>query len=155
MRRRRRRRAKGYLSSPKACTPSPGPTKPPIQWVPGFICMEIKRPGRESDKSVPSSAEFKNERNSKPPPSMCLNGMYRENFIFVPLFFDTVVFFLNIVHIKQLSWCYQAAAFWIDGADCLRYSSSQPSDCPSNFVEDTENVTFCCSLCRHMPEVCL
>jgi hypothetical protein len=91
-RRRRRRRGKGYFSSPKACTPSPGPTKPSVEWVPGFICMEIKRPGREAGKSVPSSAELKNERSSKPPPSMCLNGMYRENFIFLSLFCDMVVF---------------------------------------------------------------
>ena len=79
-------RRKRYFCTPKACTPSPGPTRPPIQWVPGFICIEIKRPGRESDKSVPSSAEFKNERSSKPPPSMFLNYMYKENFIFLPLF---------------------------------------------------------------------
>jgi len=65
---RRRRRGKGYFSSPKSCTPSPAPTEPHIQWALGFLCMEIKRPGRESDKSVPSGADFK---SSKPPPSTC------------------------------------------------------------------------------------
>jgi len=32
-----------------------GPTQPPIQWVP-----EVKWPGRETDHSLPSSAEVKN-----------------------------------------------------------------------------------------------
>jgi hypothetical protein len=36
-----------------------GPTKPPIQWVPGAFSLEIKRPGREADHSHPSSAEIK------------------------------------------------------------------------------------------------
>jgi hypothetical protein len=35
-----------------------GPTKPPIQWVPGALSLEVKRPGREVDHS-PSSAEVK------------------------------------------------------------------------------------------------
>jgi hypothetical protein len=37
-----------------------GPTQPPIQWVPRVISRGIKRPGRESDNSPPSSIEFKN-----------------------------------------------------------------------------------------------
>jgi hypothetical protein len=36
-----------------------GPTQPPIQWVPGALSLEVKRPGRESDHSPPSSAEVK------------------------------------------------------------------------------------------------
>jgi hypothetical protein len=36
------------------------PTQPPIQWVSGTISPEVKRPGRESDYSHPSSAEVKN-----------------------------------------------------------------------------------------------
>jgi hypothetical protein len=36
-----------------------GPTKLPIQWVPGAIFPGIKRPGCESDHSPPSNAEFK------------------------------------------------------------------------------------------------
>jgi hypothetical protein len=32
---------------------------PPIQWVPGAFSLEIKRQGRESDHSPPSSAEVK------------------------------------------------------------------------------------------------
>jgi hypothetical protein len=40
-----------------------GPTEPPIQRVPGAISLGIKRPGRESDHSPPSSAEVKNARS--------------------------------------------------------------------------------------------
>jgi hypothetical protein len=35
---------------------APGPTQPPIQWVPGALAPGIKRPGREA----PSSAQVKN-----------------------------------------------------------------------------------------------
>jgi hypothetical protein len=34
--------------------PALGPTQPPIQWVPG-----VKRPGREADRSSPTTAEVK------------------------------------------------------------------------------------------------
>jgi hypothetical protein len=37
-----------------------GPIQPPIQWVPGAFYLGVKRPGRESDHSPPSSAEVKN-----------------------------------------------------------------------------------------------
>jgi hypothetical protein len=36
-----------------------GPTQPPIQWLPGALSLEVKRPGRETDHSPPSSAEVK------------------------------------------------------------------------------------------------
>jgi hypothetical protein len=36
-----------------------GPTQPPIQWVPGALSLGVKRPGRETDHSPPSSAEVK------------------------------------------------------------------------------------------------
>jgi hypothetical protein len=36
------------------------PTQPPIQWVPGDLSLGLKRPVRESDHSLPSSAEVKN-----------------------------------------------------------------------------------------------
>jgi hypothetical protein len=39
--------------------PALGPTQPPIQWVPGAVSLGVKRPGRESDHSPPSSAEVK------------------------------------------------------------------------------------------------
>jgi hypothetical protein len=35
------------------------PNQPPIQWVPGVLSLEVKRPGREADHSPPSSAEVK------------------------------------------------------------------------------------------------
>jgi len=36
-----------------------GPNKSPIQWVPGSLSMGVKRPGREADRSLPSSVEVK------------------------------------------------------------------------------------------------
>jgi hypothetical protein len=36
-----------------------GSTQPPIQWVPGAFSLEVKWPGREADRSPPSSAEVK------------------------------------------------------------------------------------------------
>jgi hypothetical protein len=38
---------------------APGPTQPPIQWLPGAFPREVKRPGREVYHSPPSSAEVK------------------------------------------------------------------------------------------------
>jgi hypothetical protein len=35
------------------------PTQPPIQWIPAVLSLEVKRPGRESDHSPPSSAEVR------------------------------------------------------------------------------------------------
>jgi hypothetical protein len=37
-----------------------GLTQPPIQWVPGALSPGVKWPGREADRSPPSSAEVKN-----------------------------------------------------------------------------------------------
>jgi len=34
-----------------------GPTRPPIQGVPGALSLRVKRPEREADHSPPSSAE--------------------------------------------------------------------------------------------------
>jgi hypothetical protein len=36
-----------------------GPTQPPIQWIPGFLSLGVKRPGREANHTPPSSAEIK------------------------------------------------------------------------------------------------
>jgi hypothetical protein len=42
---------------------------PPIQWVTGAVCPEVKQPGREADHSPPTSAEVKKMRiyTSTPP----------------------------------------------------------------------------------------
>jgi hypothetical protein len=36
-----------------------GPTRPPIQWVPGAFSLGVKRQGREADHSPSASAEVK------------------------------------------------------------------------------------------------
>jgi len=45
------------------------PTQLPIQWAPGVLSLEIKRPGREGDHSPTSSGDIKNARsyNYTPP----------------------------------------------------------------------------------------
>jgi hypothetical protein len=40
--------------------PALGPIQPPIQWVPGTLYLEVKRPEHESDHSSPSSTKVKN-----------------------------------------------------------------------------------------------
>jgi hypothetical protein len=47
-----------------------GPTQPPIQWLPGAISQEVKRPVREADHLPPSSAEVKNGGARPPLPHM-------------------------------------------------------------------------------------
>jgi hypothetical protein len=43
-----------------ASRPAPGPTQPPIQWVPGPLSPGVKWPGREVDHLPPSNAGVKN-----------------------------------------------------------------------------------------------
>jgi hypothetical protein len=75
-------RGKYFLLSAES-RPAPGPTQPPIQWIPRTITLGIKiqwiprtitlgikRPGREADHSPPSSAEVKNGGAIPPFPSM-------------------------------------------------------------------------------------
>jgi hypothetical protein len=50
----------GNLIFSTACRPALGPTEPTFQRVPGAIPPKVKRPGRETDHSLPSSAEVKN-----------------------------------------------------------------------------------------------
>jgi hypothetical protein len=66
--------------------PSPclEPTQPPIQWVPGALTPGVKRPGREADHSLPTSAEVKNTWGYAPFPQYVFMawslGKCRENF---------------------------------------------------------------------------
>jgi hypothetical protein len=53
------RYGKSFLFSTTS-RPTLGPTQPPIQWVPGAPSPGVKRQGRETDHSPPSSAEVKN-----------------------------------------------------------------------------------------------
>jgi hypothetical protein len=53
-----------------ASRPALGPTKPHIEWVPGALSLRVKRPGREADNSLPSSAEVKNGGVIPPLPHM-------------------------------------------------------------------------------------
>jgi len=50
-------------------------TQPPIQWVPGTLYLGVKRPGRETDHSTPSSAEVKKAWIYTSTPPILLKGV--------------------------------------------------------------------------------
>jgi hypothetical protein len=54
------RRGLGIFLFTTAFRTTLGPTQPPIQWVPGALSLRVKRPGREADHSLLSSAESMN-----------------------------------------------------------------------------------------------
>jgi len=61
-----------------------GPTQHPIQWIPGALFLEIKRPGREADHSPPYSVELYLHSHNTP----SWNGAqlkHRDNFTFYPI----------------------------------------------------------------------
>jgi hypothetical protein len=60
-----------------ASRPALGPTRAPIQWVPGVLSLVVKRPGREADRSPSSSAKFKNAWSYTSTPLVRLHGVLR------------------------------------------------------------------------------
>jgi hypothetical protein len=74
-----------------------GPTHPPIQWVPGALSMGVKRPGREADHSLPSSAEVKEcvapyLHSLNTPSWRGAQQKYRDNFTFTLLYSKCFIF---------------------------------------------------------------
>jgi hypothetical protein len=65
----------GILLFVTASRPVLGPIQPPIQWVPWALSQEVKRPGREADRSPPSSTEVKNAMSYTSTPSVRLHGV--------------------------------------------------------------------------------
>jgi hypothetical protein len=64
-----------------------GPTKPPIQWVPGALSLGVKQLRHEADHSPPSSAEVENVWSYTSTPqcvfiAWCL-VKHRDNFTFI------------------------------------------------------------------------
>jgi hypothetical protein len=51
------------------------PTQPPIQWVGGDPYLGVKWPGREADRSSPSSAEVKNAWSYTSTTPVCVHGV--------------------------------------------------------------------------------
>jgi hypothetical protein len=89
-----------------ASRPALGPIQPPIQWVPGAISPEVKRPGREAGHLPPSNAEVKNGGAIPPLPDMSSwRGAYlikhRDNFTFYiirPIVFKCYIWHKTTVH---------------------------------------------------------
>jgi len=54
---------------PHLSRPAPGPTQPPVQWIPG-LSRGKERPGRDADSSPPSSAMVKEEYSYTSTPHM-------------------------------------------------------------------------------------
>jgi hypothetical protein len=52
------------FSSPRRPDPALGFTQPPIQWVRRALSSGVKRPGRESDHSPPTSAQLVKHRDN-------------------------------------------------------------------------------------------
>jgi hypothetical protein len=69
------RRELGIFPFTTAFRTALGHTEPPIQWVRGAPSLEVKRPGREADRSPPSSAEIKNAWNYTSTPPIRLHGV--------------------------------------------------------------------------------
>jgi len=46
-----------------------------MQWVPGAVSLEVKRPGREADHSPPSSAQVKRAWSYTSTPPVRLRGV--------------------------------------------------------------------------------
>jgi hypothetical protein len=77
-----------------ASRPALGPTQLPIQWVPGVLSLGVKRPRREADHSLPSSAEVKNAWSYTSTPQYVLMAWclvkHRDNFTFtLPLYLES------------------------------------------------------------------
>jgi hypothetical protein len=51
------------------------PTRPPVQWVPEALSLEIERPGLEADDLPPASAEVKECVELCLHSPICLHGM--------------------------------------------------------------------------------
>jgi hypothetical protein len=71
-----------------------GPTKSPVQWVPGDVSLGVKRQGHEAERSPPCSAEVKNSGAIPPLP---IHHHGRDTFAF--LIFFKVYFLLECWHI--------------------------------------------------------
>ena len=57
-----------------------GPTQHQIQWVPGALCLGVKRLGSGVDQS-PLIAEFTIEWDCTSAPCICPHGVHRDGFI--------------------------------------------------------------------------
>ena len=74
-------KGKPILSSPKTSGLALGPTQPPVERAIELF-HGVKRPGREVNHPLPSTAEIKNERSCTSIHPIRLRGMEKETFTF-------------------------------------------------------------------------
>jgi hypothetical protein len=80
------RRGLGIFLFTIASRTAPGPTQPPIQWVPGTLSLGINHPGREADHSPPSSVEVKNAwSHTSTPQNVIAWSLVKHSDNFIPL----------------------------------------------------------------------
>jgi hypothetical protein len=78
-----------------------GSTQPPIQWIPGALSLGVKRPRREADHSLPSSAEVKNAWNFTSTTPVCLHGVVLSYSIGATLPWPLPYFFMEWCLVKH------------------------------------------------------
>jgi hypothetical protein len=112
------RRGLGIFLFTTASRTALGPTQPPIQWVTGALSLRVKRPWREADHSLPSSADVKEwvELYLYSPNTPSWRGAqlkHRDNFTFYLISLEGSritmtprAYTVNFVCIKHLTWSF-------------------------------------------------
>jgi hypothetical protein len=102
----------GNFSFTAAFRPALEPTQPPIQWVPGALCVGVKPLGHEAEHPPPFSAEIKNAWSYSWTPPYVFMAWYlvkpTDNFTF-----NTYDFTGEIMTKLPADWCRSSVRYWV------------------------------------------